>query len=61
MARAGGENVIIEFIRMGRYVKVTAVDVITHEEVCLIGDARHTQEYLKQMAVKKLRRMQQKR
>jgi hypothetical protein len=60
MAR-GNEHVIIEFIRMGRYVKVSAVDAVTHEEVSLIGDARHTKDYLAQLAVKKLRHVQKKR
>ena len=55
------DNVIIEFTRYGRYVKVTAIDCITHEEVSMIGDARHTQTHLKNMAVKKLRHVQRSR
>ncbi len=55
------DNVILEFISHGRYVKVTAIDVITHEEVCLVGDARQTKAYLSRLAVKKLRRVQSKR
>lgn len=53
-------SVIIEFMRYGNYVKVTAIDCITHEEVSMIGDARHTQSHLKKMAIRKLRRVQQK-
>lgn len=54
-------NVILEFIKHGRYVKVTAIDVITREEVSLVGDARQTKDYLSKLAVKKLRRVQSKR
>ncbi len=55
------DNVIIEFVQYGKYVKVTAIDCITGEEVSTMGDARHSQAYLKKIAIQKLRRVQQKR
>jgi hypothetical protein len=58
-SRDGG--VIIEYRALGQSVKVTAIDPITHEEVSIIGDVRHSQEFLARQAVKKLRMMQEKR
>ena len=54
-------EIIIEYVLQGAYVKVTAVDTITHEEAVMVGDARHSKEALARLAVQKLRRMQQKR
>lgn len=64
MARRGEANdsqIIIEYRANGRFVKVSAIDSLTNEEVSIIGDARHPKEYLASQAVKKLRFMQQKR
>jgi hypothetical protein len=54
-------EIIIEYRTHGRSVKVTAIDPITHEEVSIIGDARHSQDFLARQAAKKLRVMQEKR
>ena len=54
-------NIIIEYSVRGRYVKVSAIDSVTHEEVSIVGDARHDKDFLAQQAIKKLRFMQNKR
>ncbi len=54
-------DVIIEYRVQGRYVKVSAVDPVTYEEVSIMGDARYPKEYLASQAVKKLRKLQQNR
>jgi hypothetical protein len=53
----GGE-VIIEFIPNGRFVKVTAIDSVTGKEVCIVGDARQSEQSLAQLAMRKLRHVQ---
>ncbi|SDF78490.1 hypothetical protein SAMN05216241_102344 [Limimonas halophila] len=51
--REGG--VIIEFIPRGRFVKVSAMDVKTLTEVCIVGDAQQSEDELKRTAKQKLR------
>ena len=46
-------DVIIEYRVQGRYVKVSAIDPITCEEVSIFGDVKHAKEYLASQAVKK--------
>ena len=48
------EGVIIEMIAIGRYVKVTAVDVNTGREVSIVGDPRRGEKALRDAAVRKL-------
>lgn len=48
-------EVIIEFIRQGRFVKVTAVDPVTGIEASIVGDPNTSPTTLQQLAVKKLR------
>jgi len=45
-----GREIIFEFHRVGAYVKVTAMDVETQEEVTITGDAKATQDYLEKLA-----------
>ena len=52
---AEDEGVIIEMIGMGRYVKVSAVDVRTGTEVSIVGDPRRGEAALRQTAIRKLR------
>jgi hypothetical protein len=54
------ENIIIEFVPNGNFVKVCAIDMITHEEVSIVGDARYGKTTLTRLAVQKLRHMQAK-
>ncbi len=51
--RAGGEY-LLEFRRIGKYVKVSALDPVTTEEVSIVGDAEASQEELSRIAVRKL-------
>lgn len=48
------EGVIIEMIAVGRYVKVTAVDVSSGREVSMVGDPRRGERALREAAVRKL-------
>ncbi len=56
-----GGGVILEYMQMGQYVKVSAIDVITHEEVSIVGDARQGEQRLASIAMRKLRYVQSKR
>ena len=49
------DDIIIEFSRVGAYVKVTAVDPISLMEASIVGPASSSPEVLKQTAVQKLR------
>ncbi len=51
---SGDEGVIIEMIAIGRYVKVTAVDVSSGREVSIVGDPRRGERALREAAVRKL-------
>ncbi len=52
MARRG--EVIIEFYRVGAFVKVSAVDTATLTEVSIVGDPACGDEALKRAVVRKL-------
>ena len=45
----------IEFQQVGRFVKVTAIDPSSRLEVSIVGDPSATQDYLSNLAVKKLK------
>jgi len=47
-------EIIFEFHRIGAYVKVTAMDIATQEEVSITGAANAPQEYLEKLARDKL-------
>ena len=47
-------RIIIEFVRVGSYVKVSAVDPVTLVEVSIVGDPATSETTLKQTALKKL-------
>ena len=55
-ARRGGA-VLFEFIRIGAYVKVIAVDELSGTEVSLVGDPSRSSDYLKRIAMQKLLRV----
>lgn len=48
------EGALIEYIPNGAYVKVSAVDPVTREEVSIVGDPRSGSKRLSLEAVKKL-------
>ncbi|WP_120496608.1 hypothetical protein [Kiloniella sp. EL199] len=47
-------GVIIEFLRMGSYVKVSAFHEASMTEVSIVGDPKETEQKLKQTVIKKL-------
>lgn len=49
-----GREIIFEFHRIGAYVKVTAMDVASQEEVSITGAANAPQDYLERLARDKL-------
>ena len=49
------ERVIIEFVKVGAYVKVSAIDPTTRVEVSIVGDASVSQALLERTAVQKLK------
>ena len=49
--------VLFEFIRIGAYVKVIAVDELSGTEVSLVGDPSRSSNYLKRIAMQKLLRV----
>jgi hypothetical protein len=54
-------GIIIEMIRDGRYVKVSAVDTRTGVEVSIVGDPRRGEAALRQAAISRLRYVMEKR
>ena len=61
MAKDTNERVIIEYVPVGRYVKVSAIDPKTRVEVSIVGDPKQGEEILKRTAVRKLHYVLQKR
>ncbi|MGB0551837.1 MAG: DUF6898 family protein [Alphaproteobacteria bacterium] len=49
--------VLFEFIRIGAYVKVIAIDELSGTEVSMVGDPSRSSEYLKRIAMQKLLRV----
>ncbi|CAA7617782.1 hypothetical protein [Magnetospirillum sp. UT-4] len=49
-----GREVLFEFIRVGTYVKVSAVDAATGIEVSIVGPASASQAHLRLTALRKL-------
>lgn len=48
-------DVLFEFVRMGSYMKVSAIDPATATEVSVAGPATGSRELLKRTAINKLR------
>ncbi len=55
MTSINDSRIIIEFIQVGAYVKVTAVDPVSLVEVSIVGDPSASRNILEQNAIKKLR------
>ncbi|MBT4768999.1 MAG: hypothetical protein HOO00_00530 [Rhodospirillaceae bacterium] len=51
--RERGE-VLIEFRRVGKYVKVSAIDPVSLIEVSIVGDPKRSDATLKRLAAEKL-------
>ena len=56
MAQKGVQlrEVLFEFRRVGRFLKVTAIDPDTNTEVSMVGNPRYSQQMLKRNATRKL-------
>ena len=54
MASIEDTRIIIEFVHVGAYVKVSAIDPVTRVEVSIVGDPATSETTLKRAAVKKL-------
>lgn len=55
------EEILIEFIQQGDYIKVSAVDARTGLEVSVVGDPKQSQQALEALAVKKLQYVRRRR
>ena len=60
MAKDAEKQVILEYISVGNYVKVSAIDPKTRIEVSIVGDPKQGEEALKRIAVRKLHYVLQK-
>jgi len=49
------KRVIVEFVKVGAYVKVSAIDPTTRVEVSIVGDPSMSQATLERTVVQKLR------
>jgi len=50
----GRSEVLIEFRRVGKYVKVSAIDPVSLIEVSIVGDPKRSDAALKRLAAEKL-------
>jgi ABC-type transport system involved in Fe-S cluster assembly fused permease/ATPase subunit len=48
-------EVLFEFVKQGRYIKVMAVDPKTGTEIAIVGDASATKSRLQKLAIQKLK------
>lgn len=55
MTSINDPRIIIEFIQVGAYVKVSAVDPVSLVEVSIVGDPSVSRNILEQNAIKKLK------
>lgn len=53
-------GVIFEFINIGAYVKVSAIDTRSGTEVSIVGDPRRGEQALRRIALRKLERAMEK-
>ena len=53
-------GVIFEFINIGSYVKVSAIDTRTGTEISIVGDPRRGEQALRRVALRKLERVMEK-
>jgi hypothetical protein len=52
--REKNTDVAFEFLRMGNFVKVSAIDMVTGKEVSIVGDPKASEAELKRIALAKL-------
>ena len=51
------DEFIIEFTRIGNFVKVIAVCTTTFQETSIVGDPKYSDEYLSNLAIRKLKNL----
>ena len=56
-----GREIYLEFLHVGDYVKVSAIDAETNIEATIVGTPRVTQQQLTRLAVRKLEYVMEKR
>ena len=49
------ESIIVEFVSVGKSVKVTAIDPVSSKEVSIVGSPKASRQQLSALAVRKLR------
>jgi hypothetical protein len=54
MATRGNDGVIFEFVSVGAYVKVSAIDPVTGIEASIVGDPLSGETILRRTALRKL-------
>ncbi|EDP66366.1 hypothetical protein BAL199_25504 [alpha proteobacterium BAL199] len=54
MATRGDDGVIFEFVSIGAYVKVSAIDPVTGVEASIVGDPLSGEMTLRRTALRKL-------
>lgn len=55
MSNLNENRVIIEFVRVGAYVKVSAIDPVSLVEVSIVGNPASGEATLKRTAIRKLK------
>ena len=55
MTSANDSRIIIEFVQVGGYVQVSAIDPVSLFEVSIVGDPSASRNTLEQIAIKKLK------
>lgn len=55
MSNLNENRVIIEFVRVGAYVKVSAIDPVSMVEVSIVGSPASGEAILKRTAIRKLK------
>lgn len=55
MANQDNNNFIIEYYKIGNFVKVSAIDPVTLKETSIVGASNVSKHELAQLAAKKLR------
>jgi hypothetical protein len=61
MAELNENRIILEFIKVGAYVKVSAVDPVSLVEVSIVGNPASGEQILKRTVIRKLKYVMEKR
>lgn len=61
MAELNENRIILEFVKVGAYVKVSAVDPVSLVEVSIVGNPASGEQILKRTVIRKLKYVLEKR